>query len=122
MRRVASLIIAACFALPLAAHAQGSIELSARTAGELAALCGANPREATASAKINFCHGFAQGVVTVELQKAGTRKPFCFPTPAPTRSATLAQFVAWVRGAASRRDLAATDGLMQFLGERYPCR
>ena len=92
-----------------------------RTAGDLAELCGANPHEAGADAKINYCHGFAQGVVDVEMQKAGDKKPFCFPSPAPTRSATLALFVTWAHDSAHRSE-GAVDGLMHFLGERYPCK
>ena len=84
--------------LPLRAQAAPrAINLHARTAGELAELCGANPREPAADAKINYCHGFAQGAVDVELHHAGPKKPFCFPNPMPTRTATLNEFVDWVR-------------------------
>ncbi len=116
-----ALAAAACLALPLAAHAQRPIDLHVRTAGDLAELCGANPKEPGADAKINYCHGFAQGVVDVEQMKAGDKKPFCFPSPAPTRAATLAQFVAWAHDSAHRSE-GAVDGLMHFLAERYPCK
>ena len=66
MKPLALLAAAACLALPLAAQAQRALTLHVRTAGELAALCGANPHESGADAKINYCHGFAQGVVDVE--------------------------------------------------------
>jgi len=58
----------------------------------------------------------------VELERAGEKKPFCFPSPAPTREATLHQFVEWVRAQPERANLRPVDGLMQFLGERYPCK
>jgi len=117
-----ALAAAACLALPLAAHAQRPIDLHVRTAGDLAELCSANTREPGGDAKINYCHGFAQGVVDVELMKAGDKKPFCWPNPAPTRTATLGQFVEWARGSSEHRSEGAVDGLMHFLAERYPCR
>jgi hypothetical protein len=98
------------------------IVLQARTAGDLAALCAADPASPGADAKINFCHGFAQGAVDDRLHVAADKKPFCFPNPTPTRTATLHAFVEWVREAPERRDLPVLDGLFRFLGERYPCK
>ncbi len=49
------------FALP--AQAQRGVNLQARTAGDLADLCAANPKDPQGDAKINFCHGFAQGAI-----------------------------------------------------------
>jgi len=111
-------LLAACLSLPLAAHAQRAIDLHARSAGELADLCAANPREPGGDARINYCHGYAQGVVDVELMHG---RPFCFPSPAPSRAATLHQFVEWVRASADRGGQNPVAGLMHFLTERYPC-
>ena len=120
--KLLAMLTAACLALAVAAHAQRPISLHARTAGELAELCGANHREPGSDAKINYCHGFVQGVLDVELMKAGDKKPFCFPSPAPSRDATLSQFVDWVRASAAHRSEGPVDGLMQYLAERYPCK
>ncbi len=98
------------------------IVLQARTAGDLAALCGADPNSAGADAKINFCHGFAQGAVDDRLHVAEGKKPFCFPNPVPSRAVTMREFVGWVRANPSNRDLPVLDGLFRFLGERYPCK
>ena len=54
--------------------------LQARTTGELAELCAANPKDPQADAKINFCHGFAQGAISVEIRHSEGKKAFCFPT------------------------------------------
>lgn len=116
------LLSTAAIALPLLAEAAQPVNLHARTAGELAALCGANPKEPGGDARINYCHGFAQGVVDVELEHAGDKKPFCWPTPAPTRAATLGSFVDWVRALPAHASEGAADGLTHFLGERYPCK
>ena len=113
-------LTALSFALP--AEAQKGPVLQARTAGDLADLCAANPRDPVGDAKINFCHGFAQGAITVELRHTEGKKPFCFPNPAPTRTATMNEFVNWVRALPDHRTPPAVDGLFQFLGERFPCK
>jgi hypothetical protein len=112
--------ITALALFPAVSHAQRAINIHARTAGELAALCGARPGNPRADAGINYCHGFAQGVVDVLL--GGTTKPFCFPNPPPTRTATLAQFDDWVRAVPEHAQLPAAKSLAQFLGERFPCK
>jgi hypothetical protein len=117
---IGAAIALACF--PAISHAQRSINLQARTAGQLAALCGARPGNPRADAESTFCHGFAQGVVDVLLGNAGATKPFCFPKPPPTRAATLTQFVEWVRAEPEHAQLPAAKGLEQFLGERFPCK
>jgi hypothetical protein len=104
------------------AWAAQPINLQARTAGDLAALCAADPGSPAADAKINFCHGFAQGAVDDRLHVAGDKKGFCFPNPTPSRGATMRDFVSWVRAAPSNRDMPVLDGLFKFLTERYPCK
>jgi hypothetical protein len=98
------------------------ITLHARTAGDLAELCGVNPKEPAADAKINYCDGFSQGAVDVELQHSGEKKPFCFPSQPPSRRETLGEFVNWVRSLPEHRNMPATDGLFKFLSERFPCK
>jgi hypothetical protein len=122
MRPVAPLVALAAIALALPAQAQRGTTIQARTAGDLAELCAANPKDPLGDAKINFCHGFAQGAIAVELRHTEGKKPFCFPNPAPNRTATMNEFVAWVRSMPDHRNPAAVDGLFQFLGERFPCK
>lgn len=114
-------LLALGIATPAAWSAQ-TISLHARTAGELAELCGANEREPGADAKINYCHGFAQGVMDLELQHTADHKPFCIPTPSPSRFATMVEFSAWIRAIPDRRGMPATNGLLKFLAERFPCK
>ncbi len=113
-------LAAALLALP--AQAQRSVVLQARTAGDLADLCASNPKDPQGEAKINFCHGFAQGAILVEQRHTEGKKLFCFPSPAPTRTATMGEFVNWVRASPAHRTPPAVEGLFQFLGERYPCK
>ena len=98
------------------------IVLRARTAGDLAALCAADPGTAGADAKINFCHGFAQGAVDDRMSTAADKKPFCFPNPTPSRSSTMKEFVGWVRSSPANKDLPVLDGLFQFLASRFACK
>jgi hypothetical protein len=112
-------LIAVVLALP--AQAQRKVSLQARSAGDLAALCAANPKDPQGDAKINFCHGFAQGAIATELRHSEGAKPFCFPTPAPTRTETMREFVNWVSAEPQHKTPPAIEGLFQFLGERYPC-
>src|SRR5579862_300853 len=79
------------------AWAAQKLPIHTNTAGDLAEICGATPHSAGADEKINFCHGFAQGAIAVELSHAGDKKPFCFPSPTPSREETMNQFVNWVR-------------------------
>jgi Rap1a immunity proteins len=89
-------LTAALLAAP-PAMAQRGINIQARTAGELADLCAANPKDAQGDAKINFCLGYGQGALSTELRTPEGKKTFCFPSPAPTRLATMTQFSEWVR-------------------------
>ena len=116
----AAAALTALLALP--AQAQKGTNLQARTSGDLAELCGANPKDPLGDAKINFCHGFAQGVITVELRRTEGKKAFCFPSSPPTRSTTMNEFVSWVRANPEHRSTQSVDGLLRFLGERFPCK
>jgi hypothetical protein len=122
MKTLFALTLLASSVAATATWAAQPITLRVRTAGDLAELCGANPKEPAADAKINYCHGFAQAAVDLELQHTADRKPFCFPSPAPSRTATLGEFVNWVRSEPPHRELPATDGLFKFLAERFPCK
>jgi hypothetical protein len=123
MKPITLLAAAMLFATPLSigtAQAQ-QVSLHARTASDLAELCGANPRSSTGPAQLNYCDGFAQGAVDVEFRHAGATKPFCI-TPGTKREVTLHEFSSWVRANPSRGADEATVGLFRFLTERFPCK
>ncbi len=122
MRTLAAAAALAASLVAMPAEAQRAVALQARTAGELADLCAANPREALGDAKINYCHGYAQGAIQAEIRRSEGKKAFCFPNPPPTRTATMNEFVNWVRASPDHRTPPAVEGLLQFLGERYPCK
>jgi hypothetical protein len=122
MRLPAATAVLSALLLALPAQAQRSAVLQARTTGDLAELCAANPKDPQGDAKINFCHGFAQGAIQVEIRRTEGKKAFCFPNPPPTRTATMSEFVNWVRALPDHKTPPAIEGLFQFLGERYPCK
>lgn len=99
-------------------------DFDAKNAGELANLCAAKPVDAKGTAAQNFCHGFAQGAVDVrraQERASGGKPSFCFPNPAPKRTATLDEFVTWVRAQPSRLSSRPDEALFQFMSERFPC-
>jgi hypothetical protein len=109
---------------PCAPHAATEANFDARTTGDLVELCTATPDSAIGTAAVNFCEGFAQGAVLVEMQNmAAFRGPklFCMPNPPPSRNEALSEFVNWARGSPDRMAATSTDGLFRFLSERYPC-
>lgn len=122
MKRFLVLAALACGVAVAGARAAQPVSLSANTAGQLAELCSAQPLKPGADAKVNFCRGFAQGAISVELSHAGDKKPFCFPNPAPSRAKTMSQFAAWVKAAPDRAASPSTEALFRFLGEQYPCK
>ena len=109
---------------PVAPHAATEANFGARTTGDLVELCTATPDNAIGTAAVNFCEGFAQGAVLVEMQnQAAFRGPklFCMPNPPPSRNETLSEFVVWARASPDRLAQSSTDGLFRFLSERYSC-
>jgi Rap1a immunity proteins len=110
--------------LPSAADAATEANFDAKTTGDLVALCSAAPDNGVGTAALNFCEGYIQGAVTVEmLNMAGFRgsKLFCLPNPPPSRSQAISGFVNWARTAPDRLAQSATDGLFRFISEQYPC-
>jgi hypothetical protein len=109
---------------PSTVHAATEANFGAGSTGDLVELCSATPDNGVGTAAVNFCEGYMQGAVTVEmLNMAAFRGPklFCLPNPPPTRTQAMGEFVNWVRAAPDRMTQTATDGLFRFLSERYPC-
>ena len=107
-----------------ASRAATEANFGANTTGDLVELCTATPDNPIGTAAINFCEGFAQGAVLVEMQnQAAFRGPklFCMPNPPPSRIQALNDFVNWARSSPDRLTQSSTDGLFRFLSERYPC-
>ena len=95
-----------------------------KTVRDLISICSAGRDDPKMTASVNYCHGFAEGAVIVELahgsQKNG-RKLFCLPNPPPASDAELASFTAWANQNPSRLDMPSVDGMFLYLAIRYPC-
>ena len=116
------IILALTWAVPAVAAPPKvpQVSINIRTAGDLALACSAKPVSPGNAALLNFCNGFAQGVVqTDRLNSEGSK--ICLPTPAPKRSATMKEFVTWVMADAARQKEGASAGFIRFMSERYPC-
>jgi Rap1a immunity proteins len=97
------------------------VSLNIRTAGELADACTATPTSQASFVRLNFCNGFAQGVLQTDRQNPNGAK-ICIPDPSPRRSVTMKEFASWVRAAdASRKDEVASVAFLRFMAGRFPC-
>ena len=110
--------------IPATAGAVEQRDFEVRNAGQLANLCAAKPGERDGVAGLNFCHGFTQAAVDMKLtQERAANQPrtICFPKPVPKRSATLDEFVTWVRAQPERLKASPSEAFLRFMGERFPC-
>ncbi|MBV9203689.1 MAG: hypothetical protein JO320_10865 [Alphaproteobacteria bacterium] len=117
-------VTAALLLTPGVGYAATEANFAARTTGDLVELCTAAPDNPIGAAAVNFCEGFAQGAVLVEMQNMAAfrgSKLFCLPNPPPSRNEALSEFVNWARVSPDRMSVSSTDGLFRFLSERYPC-
>jgi hypothetical protein len=96
-----------------------------RTTGDLIALCSAAKDDPLMTASVNFCQGFAEGVVELALGYEAVvrkdRQPFCLPMPRPSHNDALGQFVTWANADPKRLEDPPVIGLIQFLINQYPC-
>ncbi len=97
-----------------------AISINIRSAGELADACTVPPISKTNFARLNFCNGFAQGILQTNGQNPNGTK-ICLPSPSPKRSETMKEFASWVRADISRKDDLASVAFLQFLAGRFPC-
>lgn len=123
--RIAGIAIAALVLHAAPGHARApDVNLEPHTAGDLADMCDYDRNGPAGAARLNFCHGYTQGALTMELRReaATGKKRICIPNPAPTRSATLDEFVKWTRAIPKHQNQPVPDGFFEFLAERFPCK
>ena len=96
------------------------VSINIRTAGDLADACTTRPVDRVSFARLNFCNGFAQGVLQTDRQNPSGTK-VCMPNPPPKRSETMREFAGWVRADVSRKDAVASVAFLRFMAERFPC-
>jgi Rap1a immunity proteins len=119
-----------CAAVPCALPARAAgpstptkgapLSINIRTAGDLADACTVRPTNQSTYARLNFCNGFAQGILQTNSQNdSGTR--ICIPSPSPKRSETMKEFASWVRADPSRKDEVASVAFLRFMAGRFRC-
>ena len=117
-----TIILAMILALPAVAAQPKAppVSINIRTAGDLAVACSARPVSPGNAALLNFCNGFAQGIVQSErLNPEGSK--ICLPTPARKRSETMKQFVTWVMADTARKEEGASAGFIRSCRNAIPC-
>jgi hypothetical protein len=72
---------------------------TARTTGDLAALCSADPTDRLYKAAVNLCLGFGAGTygIFAAAQKADQRMKLFYAPTEETRNEAVAAFVTWTR-------------------------
>ena len=107
-------------AAPAKAPRPAPVNLNIRTAGDLADACTVSPTNQASFARLNFCNGFAQGIIQTNSQNPNGTK-ICIPNPSPKRSETMKEFADWVRADATRKDEVASVAFLRFMAGRFSC-
>ena len=97
-----------------------------RDTSDLVSLCSAGQGDPLYVAAVHFCQGFGSGAygVSSEYEAARSRaRMFCPPSAdrRPSRNTAIAEFVQWANARPDVMRLPATDGLLRFLSDRFPC-
>lgn len=109
-------------AVPAAQAAVPDGTFPPRTVRDLVAICAPAQDDPRLTGSLNYCHGYAEGAVIVELaHSAKGRKLFCLPDTKPDSGEALGQFITWANAEPARLDRPAIDGLFLFLAEKFPC-
>ena len=126
MRLMLIFCLATGYASPIYAAAPtkpptpAAISINIRSAGDLADACTVPSTSKTNFARLNFCNGFAQGILQTNGQNPNGTK-ICLPSPSPKRSETMKEFASWVRADISRKDDLASVAFLRFMAGRFPC-
>ena len=122
------LIVWAALAFGLPTHAAAPTaptkeptSINVKTANDLADSCTVKPSSKISFALLNFCTGFAQGIIQTNAQNPNGTK-FCLPNPSPKRSETMKEFATWVRADPVRRGPVGQRRLLAFYGRTISLR
>ena len=94
------------------------------TASDLLHLCSVTPSDPHYVAALHFCHGFATGAYhyyKVEALATPGHKFLCEPSPPPSRTSVIKDFVRWMNSNPQYQEGEAVDAIFRYLGETYPC-
>jgi hypothetical protein len=108
-------------AVPSAASAVEQSDYLLKTAGNLAALCGAPDNMAA----IHMCEGYLVGVnqMYAAISEALDGKIYCLPDDGTvTRDGVARDFSKWIAATPAAATMPARDGLLEWARMTYPCK
>ncbi len=119
------IIAAATWALPLSS-ASATVDPSdfvVEDASVLVQLCSVPEDHEYYAEAIHMCHGFVSGVAQYAFLLLGSAEVqlICYPDSPPSRTEAIGEFVTWM---GTRTDLAnaeASEAVVRFMEERFPC-
>jgi hypothetical protein len=114
-----TILAAALFTFPCAIAFAQVPGFPTRTVGDLATVCAGKFPGSERSASENFCDGYAQGLMSIVIDK--DKQAICLPPHPPSRRATMNDFVTWAGASEQRESMPAAAGLLAFFQERFPC-
>ena len=114
-----TLLSAAALIVLTSTGASAAEGFATRTVGDLAQICSGGPSGTPRAAAENFCLGYAQGLMSITLDK--DKQAICLPPNPPSRLSTMNDFVTWARASEERKSMPAARGLLAFFQERFPC-
>ena len=94
-----------------------------RNAADLVSVCSVPRDDPHYDNAIGFCHGVLTGAFRYYESVVTAPKRFvCAPTPTPTRTKVMDDFVKWAGSHSANMKDPAIDTLFRYLVETYPCK
>ena len=119
MRR---LILAAALMTSGIAVAADSGTFELRYAEDLVRACSVPPKHVLYRNATGFCHGVLTGAYRYYDATVKTENRFvCTPTPVPTRTKVMNDFVTWAKSHPQHMKDPPIDTLFRYLEETFPC-
>src|SRR5215831_4675541 len=105
------------------AVAADSSNFQLRDAADLVRVCSVPADDPAYGSAMGFCHGILVGAFRYyESSVTGPGRFVCAPTPTPTRSKVMSDFVTWAGTHSGNMKDPAIDTLFRYLAEAYPCK
>jgi hypothetical protein len=118
-----SLVILMALVFTGSAVAADSSNFQLRDAADLVRVCSVGPDDPAHANAVGFCHGILVGAFRYyESSVTGANRFICAPTPTPTRTKVMNDFVAWAGTHSGNMKAPAIDTLFRYLAEAYPCK
>lgn len=120
MRRLIAVLALTC-AVPVLGADSSNYQL--RNAADLVTICSVAPSDPNFANAMGFCHGVLTGAFRYyEATVRGENRFVCAPTPTPTRTKVMNDFVNWARTHPAEMKGPPIDTLFRYLAETYPCK